>query len=63
MRSGKPERRHDAGNAFDLVTEEVFLDNESLASYTIYEERQFKESPVAFKFVLTPSNTCEALVR
>lgn len=30
MRSGKPERRHDAGKAVDSVTEEVFIKNESL---------------------------------
>jgi len=42
MRSGKPERRHDAGKAVDSVTDEVFIENESLASCTIHLERQFK---------------------
>ena len=42
MRSGRPERRYDAGKAFDSVTEKIFVEIESLVSYTIHLEHHFK---------------------
>ena len=42
MRSGRPERRYDAGKAFDSVTEKIFVEIESLVSYIIHLEHHFK---------------------